>query len=117
MLDPENGGSILLRKVGNFSPVSTVEHARRFKSSPKYKLFKRLVLDKIHWPKKIGVDCSTEHHSLFALLLQGKLSGFGINEKVPTIAVVAYYDSFGVAPVSNICHTDMPARQYKQWLL
>jgi len=24
---------------------------------------------KIHWPKKIGVACSTEPHSLFVLLL------------------------------------------------
>jgi hypothetical protein len=30
--------------------------------------------------------------------IQAKLSGYGIKEKVPTIAVVAYYDSFGVAP-------------------
>jgi hypothetical protein len=35
------------------------------------------------------------------LLLQGKLSGYGVEEKLPTIAIVAYYDSFGVAPVSN----------------
>ena len=68
MLDPEDGGSMLLQKVSNFSPVNAVEHARRVKSSPKYKLFKRLVLDKIHWPKKIGVDCSAEPHSLFVLL-------------------------------------------------
>jgi hypothetical protein len=69
MLDPEDGGSMLLRKVSNFSPVNLVEHARRIKSSPKYKVFKRFVLDKIHWPKKIGVGCSTEPHSLFVLLL------------------------------------------------
>jgi hypothetical protein len=69
MLDPEDGGSMPLQKVSNFSPVSAVEHARRVKSSPKYKLVKRLVLDKIHWPKKIVVDWSTEPHSLFVLLL------------------------------------------------
>jgi hypothetical protein len=46
-------------------------------------------------------------------LLQGKLSGNGVKEKLPTIAVVAYYDSFGVAPVSNIYHADMLARQHK----
>ncbi|PSN47382.1 Nicalin [Blattella germanica] len=28
----------------------------------------------------------------------GKLSGYGIEEKLPTIAIVAHYDSFGVAP-------------------
>lgn len=32
--------------------------------------------------------------------LQGHLSGFGIEEQLPTIAVVAHYDAFGVAPVS-----------------
>jgi hypothetical protein len=36
IIDPEDGGSMLLRKVSNFSPVNTVEHARRVKSSPKY---------------------------------------------------------------------------------
>lgn len=30
--------------------------------------------------------------------IQGKLSGYGVEEKLPTIAIVAYYDSFGVAP-------------------
>jgi CO dehydrogenase/acetyl-CoA synthase delta subunit len=34
----------------------------------KYKLFERFVLDKIHWPMKIGVDYSIEPHSLFVLL-------------------------------------------------
>lgn len=29
--------------------------------------------------------------------IQGKLSGYGVEEKLPTIAVVAHYDSFGVA--------------------
>lgn len=32
--------------------------------------------------------------------LQGKLSGAGAEEKLPTIAIVAHYDSTGVAPVS-----------------
>jgi len=68
MLDPEDGGSLLLRKHSNFWTFNAVEHARRVKSSPKYKLFKRLVLDRIHWPKKIGVDSSTVSHSLFVLL-------------------------------------------------
>ncbi|CAH1797520.1 unnamed protein product [Owenia fusiformis] len=30
--------------------------------------------------------------------IQGKLSGFGIEEQLPTIAIVAHYDSYGVAP-------------------
>lgn len=30
--------------------------------------------------------------------LQGKLSGMGIDEQLPTIAVVAHYDAFGIAP-------------------
>ncbi|XP_033101240.1 nicalin-1-like [Anneissia japonica] len=30
--------------------------------------------------------------------LQGKLSGKGIEDQLPTIAIVAHYDSFGVAP-------------------
>lgn len=37
--------------------------------------------------------------------IQGKLSGHGIEENLPTIAVVAHYDSFGAAPVSTVhCH-------------
>lgn len=30
--------------------------------------------------------------------IQGKLSGYGVEDKLPTIAIVAHYDSFGVAP-------------------
>lgn len=30
--------------------------------------------------------------------IQGHLSGFGIEEQLPTIAIVAHYDAFGVAP-------------------
>ncbi|XP_064078098.1 BOS complex subunit ncln-like [Macrobrachium nipponense] len=30
--------------------------------------------------------------------VQGKLSGYGIEEQLPTIAVVAHYDAFGAAP-------------------
>uniref|UniRef100_T1JL86 BOS complex subunit NCLN n=1 Tax=Strigamia maritima TaxID=126957 RepID=T1JL86_STRMM len=30
--------------------------------------------------------------------IQGKLSGFGVEDQLPTIALVAHYDSFGVAP-------------------
>lgn len=33
-------------------------------------------------------------------LFQGKLVGFGNEDQLPTIAIVAHYDSFGVAPVS-----------------
>ena len=33
--------------------------------------------------------------------LQGKLTGTGAEEKLPTIALVAHYDSTGVAPVRN----------------
>jgi len=31
--------------------------------------------------------------------IQGKLSGHGMEEKLPTVAIVAHYDSYGVAPV------------------
>ncbi|XP_039276240.1 nicalin-like [Nilaparvata lugens] len=30
--------------------------------------------------------------------IQGKLSGYGVEDKLPTIAIVAHYDSFGIAP-------------------
>ncbi|XP_014661861.1 PREDICTED: nicalin-1-like [Priapulus caudatus] len=30
--------------------------------------------------------------------IQGKLSGLGIEERLPTIAIIAHYDSYGVAP-------------------
>lgn len=30
--------------------------------------------------------------------IQGKLSGYGMEDKLPTIAIVAHYDSFGIAP-------------------
>ena len=36
-----------------------------------------------------------------SLTFQGHLSGFGIEEQLPTIAVVAHYDAFGIAPVSS----------------
>ncbi len=32
--------------------------------------------------------------------IQGKLTGYGIEEQLPTIAIVAHYDAYGVAPVS-----------------
>lgn len=31
---------------------------------------------------------------------QGKLTGKGIEDQLPTIAIVTHYDSFGIAPVS-----------------
>jgi len=31
--------------------------------------------------------------------VQGKLVGYGIEEQLPTVAIVAHYDAFGVAPV------------------
>ena len=41
-------------------------------------------------------------YSLFLafILLQGHLSGYGIEEQLPTVAIVAHYDAFGIAPVS-----------------
>lgn len=39
-------------------------------------------------------------HDFKVANIQGKLSGFGIEEQLPTIAIVAHYDSYGVAPVS-----------------
>ena len=43
---------------------------------------------------RIGVDGAV-------CFLQGKLSGFGIEEQLPTIALVAHYDSFAASPVSE----------------
>ncbi|XP_063434320.1 BOS complex subunit ncln-like [Mytilus trossulus] len=34
--------------------------------------------------------------------IQGHLSGFGIEEQLPTIAIVAHYDAFGVAPGMSV---------------
>lgn len=36
---------------------------------------------------------------IYFLLLQGRLTGLG-GEDLPTVVIVAHYDSFGVAPVS-----------------
>ncbi|XP_046399223.1 nicalin [Ischnura elegans] len=36
--------------------------------------------------------------NVFVANIQGKLPGYGLEEKLPTIAIVAHYDSFGVAP-------------------
>lgn len=33
--------------------------------------------------------------------IQGRLVGDGIDEQLPTIAIITHYDSFGIAPVSK----------------
>lgn len=37
--------------------------------------------------------------AIVVVVLQGKLSGYGVEEQLPTIAIVAHYDAFGAAPV------------------
>lgn len=39
---------------------------------------------------------------LYKYFLQGKLCGFGVEEQLPTVAIVAHYDAYGIAPVSFI---------------
>lgn len=46
----------------------------------------------------ISTSQATARTDVNVATIQGKLSGNGVKEKLPTIAVVAYYDSFGVAP-------------------
>ena len=36
-------------------------------------------------------------------ILQGVLRGVGIEDQLPTIAIVAHYDAFGIAPVRRLC--------------
>lgn len=36
--------------------------------------------------------------NVYVANIQGKLPGYGLEDKLPTIAIVAHYDSFGVAP-------------------
>ena len=36
---------------------------------------------------------------LFYVAIQGKLVGHGVEEQLPTIAIVAHYDTYGIAPV------------------
>lgn len=43
------------------------------------------------------------HHMNSRLCPQGRLTGAG-GEDLPTIVLVAHYDSFGVAPVRTSCH-------------
>ena len=38
----------------------------------------------------------------YCKLGQGKLVGAGFEPDLPSIAVVAHYDSFGLAPVSSV---------------
>ncbi|KAJ9573916.1 hypothetical protein L9F63_008715, partial [Diploptera punctata] len=46
----------------------------------------------------ISTSQATARTDVNVATIQGKLSGYGVEEKLPTIAVVAHYDSFGVAP-------------------
>ncbi|GLH07945.1 Nicalin [Gryllus bimaculatus] len=46
----------------------------------------------------IGTNQATAKQDINVATIQGKLSGYGVEEKLPTIALVAHYDSFGVAP-------------------
>ena len=35
----------------------------------------------------------------FKIKIQGKLAGFGVEEQLPTVAIISHYDSFGAAAV------------------
>ena len=35
----------------------------------------------------------------FKMKFQGKLAGFGVEEQLPTVAIISHYDSFGAAAV------------------
>lgn len=50
----------------------------------------------------INPGSTTPKNDMSLTTLQGKLGGTGADRKIPTIAIVAHYDSFGVAPVSII---------------
>ena len=52
---------------------------------------------------KYGDDvfCDQMLTKMLLVLLQGKLAGYGIEEQLPTVVVVAHYDAYGIAPVSN----------------
>ena len=43
---------------------------------------------------------------LLSLCIQGHLSGYGIEEQLPTVAIVTHYDAFGIAPVSLLSPTE-----------
>ncbi|KAG8183710.1 hypothetical protein JTE90_002778 [Oedothorax gibbosus] len=38
------------------------------------------------------------HADTQIISIQGKLCGFGVEEQLPTVAIVAHYDSYGIAP-------------------
>ncbi|XP_068693928.1 BOS complex subunit ncln-like isoform X2 [Montipora foliosa] len=46
----------------------------------------------------VNVGEAKEMKDMAVTSLQGKLAGMGIDEQLPTIAVVTHYDAFGVAP-------------------
>lgn len=48
----------------------------------------------------ISASQSAIRNDIHVANIQGKLSGQGVEENLPTIAIVAHYDSYGVAPVS-----------------
>lgn len=49
----------------------------------------------------ISGGSATAKQDIRLATIHGRLAGRGVEGKTPTIAVVAHYDSFGVAPVSN----------------
>lgn len=49
--------------------------------------------------------------------LQGKLSGQGLEDQLPTIALVAHYDSTGMIPVSNNFFTKVHFTVYQNFVL
>ena len=60
------------------------------------------------WPDpyicpQVNSACTLIHvcAPIVCLLLQGKLSGYGIEDQLPTVAIVAHYDAHGLAPVST----------------
>jgi hypothetical protein len=44
--------------------------------------------------------------------IQGRLVGDGIDEQLPTIAIITHYDSFGIAPVSFRCKIRLVSRRH-----
>lgn len=52
----------------------------------------------------ISPGSTNQKQDIKVATIQGRLPGLGVEGKTPTIAVVAHYDSFGVAPVSRIMH-------------
>ena len=57
----------------------------------------------VGFPMRRLVQYSFYVHVLICYLrFQGHLSGYGIEEQLPTVAVVTHYDAFGIAPVRSI---------------